>query len=507
MKIIDLGICIDNNDPLGLGRVRCVRYSDYVSEKERALNYEPFSNTDIFVAIPFLPINLNFIPEIGQAVKIINYNSEKENINQEYIAGPFTTSHNFNDQSFSTQITNTSYGVNIKEKPSIFDEKGNYRKKRTEGAIAKKTDYGLYGKYGSDIIFTDNGLQLRGGKLLSKEKSTPQDRDNLYTYPIMSKKNSTLTLKKFPYKMELKNNENEIETSEVKKLNYIIEYTLSDDNNEITLTNPTKLNFYVYKVLKPYGDITKTDNFNENSVIPDELLKLININNDNSTPTHTISLSNNNVSNITSEIRDFIYTLHENSLKKINSLYENIDIHPFYFRPVIDFVSSSGTTDEITFKKNILSSIYVYSIGPKCGLIFSSNSVIPPKRKEKTKNKIIYVDKKSDEQTFASLRSDKIYILSTDPNKSEKNINFENLDKYELTQNDYIEKIDPNTYSMVRGENLLRFLDKLVKVLFEHEHNVVGPFVKTEEFKNYTELLKLMETVKDDILNNSIRIN
>jgi hypothetical protein len=92
MKIIDIGICIDNVDPKGLGRIRCVRYSDYVGSKEKALKkYEPWSKNDLFVALPFLPTNINFIPEIEQLVKIINYNTRKINVNQEYIAGPFTT--------------------------------------------------------------------------------------------------------------------------------------------------------------------------------------------------------------------------------------------------------------------------------------------------------------------------------------------------------------------------------------------------------------------------------
>ncbi len=30
MKIIDIGVCIDNNDPKGMGRIRCVDYDDYV---------------------------------------------------------------------------------------------------------------------------------------------------------------------------------------------------------------------------------------------------------------------------------------------------------------------------------------------------------------------------------------------------------------------------------------------------------------------------------------------
>ncbi len=507
MKIIDIGICIDNRDPRGLGRIRCVRFSDYVSEKEKADRYEPFSDNDLFVANPFLPTNINFIPEIDQAIKILNYNTEKENVNQEYVAGPFSTIHNFNDQSFSPQTSETTYGNSIKHKPDIFDAKENYKKKISEGSLAKKTDYAIYGKYGSDLIFTENGLQLRGGKLLSKERAKPKDREDIYSYPIMSKKSSVLTLKKFPNKMELKKVQTTVETAEVKDINHLIEYDLVDDNGNISLTNPYAVRFFVYKILKPYGDISKTNNFNENSTLPNNLLKLINIENDNLSPTHQVILNTTGFTDVAGEIRDFIYTIHENSLKKINSLYEKNDLHPFYFRPKQDLIIITGTTNETIYKKNILSSVNVYGVGPKSGLIFSSNNILPIVKKNKVEKDTINIDKKSDEQTFSSIKADKIYLLSTDTNQTEKIVPFEKLEKYEYTQSDYIEKIDPNTYSFVRGENLIHLLEKIISVLFEHQHNVVGPMVKTDQFQSYVDLLKLIETMRNDLLNESIKIN
>mgnify|MGYP003342258628 FL=1 len=53
MKIIDIGKCIDNNDPLGIGRIRFSRYNDYTGEVERALQYTPWDSKDIFIANPF----------------------------------------------------------------------------------------------------------------------------------------------------------------------------------------------------------------------------------------------------------------------------------------------------------------------------------------------------------------------------------------------------------------------------------------------------------------------
>lgn len=506
MKIIDIGICVDNKDPKGLGRIRCVRFSDYVSEKEKAAEYEPFSDNDLFVASPFLPTNINFIPEIDQAVKIINYDTKKENTNQEYIAGPFTTVHNFTDQSFSSQLIETTYGNSIKRRPDIFDEKENYKRKRSVGSMAQKSDYGVYGKYGSDVIFTENGLQLRGGKLLSKEAATPTDRDNLYSFPIMAQKSSVLTLKKFPHKMEMKTVTDIVDVTEVKDLNFIVEYDIVDINGNSTISSPHSVTFFVYKVLRAYGDITKTNNFNENSILPPSFLKLINLENDNISPTHTIPLLLTSFSDVSSEIRDFFYTIHEDNLKKINSLYNKEDLHPFFFKPKEDFVLLTGSTAAEDFKRNILSSIIIHTVGPKSGLIFSNDFVFPPiNQNEVTKEEII-LDTNSSEQSFSSLRSDKIFLLSTDTNNVGKIVPFEKLDKYELTQNDYIENIEPNTYATVRGETLLEFLKVTYDVLTKHVHNINEPYAR-ETMEDHHRMVELFNKLEQEMLNKSIRIN
>ncbi len=499
MKIIDIGICIDNIDPKGIGRIRCVRYSDYVGEKEKAKSYEAWSDTDPFVAIPFLPYNINFIPEIEQAVKIINYNPDKEHVNVEYIAGPFINVHDFNSQNFTQQIENTTYGVVLRESPNIIDKNDNYIDKKSDASLAKKTDYAIYGKSGSDIVFTQDGLQLRGGKLLSKGASSVINRKKMVNYPIMGKKSSVLYLKKFPKKMTLETKEIPETTLEVKDIKTLIEYEVNN------VTNPTRIDFFVYNVTKSFGQTTKTNFFNENTPKPNGVLKLINTDGSDTTPTHTITIDSSNENYIPNEIRDFLYTVHENGLKGVNKEYGKSDLHPIYFRPTQEFVTSNNNN---SITNNILSNVKVFSVGPKSGLIYSILSVKPPFKTKKIKTEVTKVHPDSEEQTFSALKSDKIYFLSTDTNEpTQKRINFTTLDKYEYTQDDYIKKIDPNTYALVRGENLIRFLDVLINVIFQHEHNVTGPMVATDEFKSYTELNKLRETIMEDLLNSSIRIN
>ena len=516
MKIIDIGICIDNVDPKGMGRIRCVRYSDYVGEKEKALTYEAWGKNDLFVAIPFLPTNINFIPEINQAVKILNYNTDKSNTNQEYVAGPFTTMFDFNSQTFSQQIDNTTYGNANKERDNIVDKNDNYIDKRTESSFAKKTDYGVYGKYGSDIIFTENGLQLRGGKLLSKGAASPSNRKKMLTYPIMGKRpGATLSLKKFPKKMVLEEKKRTKVETEVKDIKYILEYQVDK------LTDTTKVEFFLYKILKTQGQVTKTSFFNENTPLPTSVLKLINTDKTDSTPTFTIDITTDNINFIHSEINNIFYIIIDRGLKgllrsfgDLFSQLSNSDLpkegedFPLYFRPSVKFIEMTPlTVTEETDKETILSKVKVFKLGPKSGLIWSQTQLTPPVKKRTIKTIQLKTISASPEQTFAALKSDKLFLLSTDTNETEKSINFNVLDKYEYTQEDYVKNIEPNTYSTVRGENLLRLLQQLILVVFNHEHNVQGPPVLNTEFEEYMQLLELLKSIENDLLNKSIRIN
>lgn len=502
MKIIDLAICVDNIDPKGIGRIRCVRYSDFVSVKERAMDYSDFDDNDSFIAIPFLPLNINFIPEIGQAVKIITYNAEKDNVNVEYIAGPFTTPHDFNGQLFSSQVSNTTYGVVFKEANNIINPKiDTFINPESEGSLARKNDFGVYGKYGSDIIFTENGLQLRGGKLISKETKNKEKRKKAINEPIMAKKNAALTLKKFPQKLRLTKRTQEDQITEVKDISVIIEY-------EFTTTAPYSVKFYVYDVLNSDNGQLKTNVFDENIVLNNNSVKLLNIENDDVSPTLNVVV--NNVDEISSEIRNFIFDVHEDGLQTISTIFKrerkNGELrHPIYFRPKLSFIKQKLSNDENILRRDVLNQIRIYSLPPSNSLIWSQTDILPPvKIVRKVIDELLVDD--NNEQSFSSLKSDRIYLLSTDVNKTNKAVDFSTFDKYELSQENYIKNIEPNTYSTVRGENLLKLMQGIISVLFTHRHNINSPMV-TSGYAEYEQLLELLKNMENDILNNSIRIN
>jgi hypothetical protein len=507
MKIIDIGKCIDNVDPLGIGRIRVSRYNDYTGQKEKAIDYEPWSDRDLFIANPFLPNNLNFIPEINQSVKIIQYNSDKDTVNVEYIAGPFTTMYDYNGQTFSQQIANTTYGTSVKRKPKIRNSTGEYINKKSENTFANEKDFAIYGKNGSDVLFTENGLQLRGGKLLSKEAQSPTNKSTALDYPIMAKKSSRIYLKKFPKKMTLEEVVVKSNVSDNKDLKYIIEYDV-DKLTGLNDTNFATINLYVKKVVSPFGEEFKTNYFTEHSIVNESLVKLINTENDNTTPTYTITASS--VNDIYREIRDKIFLIHDKGLNELSDQYEADDVHPFYFRPKKSFKTNNlGTQEERDNRQLILNNINVLRIGPSSGLIWSKTKAKLEVKEVESIEERINVDPNSPEQTFGTVMADKIYFLSTDlgTNESKDPVPFPDLNGYDLTQQDYIKNIDPKTFSTVRGENLLALLSKMIEVIFTHRHNPLMPIVGQYDYNEGNELKELFKTIENDILNKSIRIN
>jgi hypothetical protein len=510
MKIIDIGKCIDNIDPLGIGRIRVSRYNDYTGQKEKAIDYEPWSDRDLFIANPFLPNNLNFIPEINQSVKIIQYNSEKDTVNVEYIAGPFTTMYDYNGQTFSQQVGNTTYGSSFKKKARIRNPQGEYINKKSENTFANEKDFAIYGKNGSDVLFTENGLQLRGGKLLSKDAASPTNKAIALDYPLMAKKSSRIYLKKFPKKMTLEETIVKNNVSENKDLRYIIEYDVNNLKN-LTEENTAIVNIYIYKVTPTLGNEFKTNYFTENTEVNMSFLKLIKTEDDNVTWSYRITVNNTN--DIYREIRDKIFLIHDKGLTELNNQFQSDDVHPFFFRPTKEFLtrSFSGTTEQIERdnRQLILNNVNVLRIGPSSGLIWSKTKAKLEIKEVESIEKQIKIDKNSAEQTFSTIISDKLFLLSTDLNENESStpIIFDDLDKYEITQREYIEQIDPKTFSTVRGENLLRLLNKMIEVIFTHRHNPLMPISGQFDYDSGNELKELYKTIENDILNKSIRIN
>jgi hypothetical protein len=519
MKIVDIGVCTENNDPKGLGRIRVIDYDDYVGGKSNIKEgIEKWSKDDPFIASPFLPNNINFIPELRQAVKIIRYNTNKTTVNQEYIAGPFSTRYDFNGQQFNTQISQTSYGVSVEDKEDIIKNEEGTLPENCKNTLSKYKDYSVGGKYGSDVLFTQDGVVIKGGKLVQKDVTSDANRLLLTKgFPLSSDKVAKLHLKKFGPKQYIIEEEKNESVTENSNLQFIIEYDV--DN----LTNPTYANFYIHQIKPNTGVKYNSSNFTESTqILSGETVFLT-----ETGDTYTFRTDLNTLNGFSgSTLSKKIQLAHLEIKNKINGIQKNgfegtvpykiltnlivtqanNNIYPFFFRPTSEFLNRSTTTTEFNDRNTILNNIKLTSTSSSgASLVYSRDRVSPITKTVPKKVKVLKTDSTSFEQTFGNITADKIYLLSTDTNFTDKKIDFPVLNSYEYEQSDYIEKIEPNTYSLVRGEILLDFIYALYNTFFGHVHNINEPYVKSDP--NHTKLELLYNKLREELINKSIKIN
>jgi len=493
MQIISIGVVVDINDPRGFGRIRARDITETDSSRaESVANWEKWSKNDPFVYSPFLPNHINIIPRKEQSVKLIRYNSQKELQNQEYVPGPYTTPHDFLSQDQESQITETTFGARSKKTPAIksFGTKSkvyddNYIRSESVATLPKLNDIALSGNYGSDVILTEQGLQLRAGKFIDKFSTNAKLKEDLKYYPTYSKKQAKVSLKKFPetFKLDYEN----IEDSVIVRgdVMHIFEYDVDD------LTNPQTLTFKITKINRPEGDNYKTDIFNIDTEVSESVSTVIY----DSPITLT---SDNKTKEAYILIRDAISTLDREKMNVLDNVLPDTIAHPFFFRPSKNIRSYN---ESLSFLGNIT---YLTRTNGY-GLVYSKTSLEPEVKPEI--RKVPRLKKISDvDQTFAAVSSDFIFNISTqEPGVDGKKINFTALNKYEFDQGDYVLRILPNTFSSVRGEKLIDLLELMTAMLLNHTHGIATPPNYWEATK--TRIEQLINSARTEMLNRSVRIN
>ena len=327
-----------------------------------------------------------------------------------------------------------------------------------------------------------------------------ENKKSILDFPQLSKKMGRLSMKKFSKTLQSVQEVTTTTEVDTTRFKYIIEYELDD------LTTPTELRLFVYKVLPNSGEQFMTDVFSFDSTFntgDENLVKLINTGNTSSDATYIVPLDGT-ISSGYIELREALYLIDTEGLTSLYYTYPNETVHPFYYRPTTAFkLDDSNETKKTLF----LSKVQVRNQVTSGGLIFSRQSAAAPVVEKEKIQTVAREVKNGGEQALSNYSADKIYITSTSPNTgvNVKKIDFESLDDYELTQDDYIKKIEPNTYGMVRGENLYNLLIAMKNLFDSHIHNINEPLVKTDP--NYVKLNELIETLRNDLLNDSLRIN
>lgn len=546
-QILFKGECFDNNDPEGLGRIRAYDKSEHKTEKKNAslikgnTTIKPWSDDDPYVYKPLLPWFINIIPKgqtidgeqiltRGEAVHLLYSNLDRKDTTMDryYVGGIYSTPLSVNREPYDSAISFTEEGINNNKRvnPKITDDSGNTIDE-VKGIYPNTDDLHIGGRGSSDIIIKDGDIVLRSGIMNIPETKKLPKKNNQRGF---------LQLSKFDFNTVKEGTDSisvlERKDKQIKKL---IEYSVNNIENSFDRFQGS---LYVYHLDKP--NYTTYNITGINDVISEE----------DRQPQLQVSFKCLPKEKISILINDLIKDIKNNFT--VNNVINNKEKYfiddddcaseiffegdsvfeegstPLFFRPSPNFFSKTirggvvvdnnlGTTqlqDILTgnaFIEDLLLKIKVEESddnGKGYGLIYDKKSNTVPVKAVKEERKRIKFEEY--DKTVGLLGANTVYLLSHDSKKEDKPpIDISNsLDG--INENLVMNEIHDKTSSMVRGEELMEFLNLIIEFLSTHTHGFPGEKPNPKGVDSPITVGKILEEYskfKDKVLNKNIRIN
>jgi hypothetical protein len=513
---IFFGVCIDNKDPLMLGRVRVepiiqnIAAADktYVGFDENSKTPEkngPWSPLDPFIYLPLLPYFVNQVPKPGESVMLFYYNTNiKTTKNKFYMIGTYSSPATINYENYSSSKTNLDSGSlnSTKNVPPIKNNNGTYKNESNKGVFAEPIDISLNGRNSADIILKEDELLLRAGKHKQFKTGEIPEADDSRAFLQLSKYYSKISYGEPTSKTRLVSNE--------KPIKYLVEYDVINPENQFSAFTA---NLYIYALRtdeKAYK--TLTSNFDYNSELDltgstdgVRLIKMVNF---------PVGLNLNDLSNQINQRLKGIITDPKTSLLNPNlALNEQF---PFYYRPskrLRDLTTNFVSTGDLIASANMallqsLVKISATDITPGYSLVLNAK-LTPELPYDIVKDVSVPSNSELINNSVALMGANQLFLLSHDsiiPGKGK--IDIPNT-VYGIDQPLVFDEIEPKTSSMVRGEELLELLDLLVRFCLTHVHPypLMPPSSVTLDGLSTDDLLAKMQEAYQKVLNSNIRIN
>jgi hypothetical protein len=500
-RIIYRGQCIDNQDPLCLGRIRAIPKTDNTTNIEKSNEYEEWGYNDPFLYLPLIPFFVQTPPKVDEYVHLLYSDIDKKSSNDRfYIGGVYSSPTRVKDETYDSAVSNLDYGSRNKEYQNLKDVK------EIKGVFAEPNDISLYGRGNADIVVQDNTVVIRAGK------NKNFNRNGL---PLKNNKRAFLQLSKFDEKTTFGDAEKKyvfkFDDANVKKL---IEYDIisSDDNG-----NNIVGSIYIYNLSQNPG--TKASKIRFNTNIPSvekSLATIINcgINGEPITLFEFAEIINNTLNNLIE--KSSLTGLVDDSTTNIQILgpsrFDGGNVFPLYYRFEPNNYNILRQTTSGKIKVTTLMSLIKTTPSQEnngYGLVYSKEreSSVPYKPEKE-----VIIPQKTErfDKSVGIIGGDEIYLLSHQtqkPNTTEK-INMEDT-LYKINENKIADEIEPKTSSMVRGEELLEIIGLIVKFLSTHTHAYPGlpPVPISHDGTNVSDILEELLIASEKILNQKIRIN
>ena len=517
-QILFPGVVEDDQDPTMLGRLRVRPLNQNI---EDILNSVPDWNDslkwtakDPLLTLPLLPYFIYQTPKVEEYVHIVYQNKDFPLQNQFYVQGPFSDPRTTKNEYYAAAAKYLAAGDRIKQGRTIKNQDGTYPKPETEfGVWPEPSDNAFLGRGTADMIVKSNEVLIRAGK-------TRPNQINKEVRPIANKNRAFLQLSNFTQTIE--------EGDEVTQLTVTQE---SEFVKKMIIWNIENLenlgdNFTGSVGLYNVHPSSKTTTTNLKIESLDKLL----VGDDYTGPIEEIKFTLMDASQVVNLINKFAQSVFDGQANisgyTINNQENFKNGFPFLVTPSkITYNKGKLTTAISSFNNLKQSANYLYfftkvSLSPgnllKSGFFITSqnSSGIPvmspiPKPNIQTyrpKN-IIQTD-----ITYGILGAQRLYFLSQDSQGPKGTINL-NQTLYGINQDKFIgndRSILNLSYPMVRGDELMKLLQKIFSYVIGHVHPVstIPPVpVAAGNGQTTAEILSILANADNTILNQQIRIN
>ena len=513
-QVLFPGYVYDNQDPMMLGRIRVIpetkNYDDIIaSVPDWNEDTDIWTSKDPLIFLPLLPFYVSQTPKKDEYVHIIYMNKKYPFQNQFYIQGPFSSPMTTPFENFQGSKKFLASGDRIKQGLSIKNQDGEYRDNNSKGVFPEPGDNAVLGRGTADMIVKENEVLIRAGKTkeLSKNK-----------FPIANQNRAFLQLTRFT--QTKKNLTPETKQRIVQNVQLVKKMIVWD-----VVTLGTSADVFTGSVklynLKPSAKVN-TENFKFDTILN------LNSGDDYGVELESVSFIGKSFQESIKTINDFISKIFDPNVTftgiTINSQLNITDQFPFVVTPSKQtyetgkkFSPSNALGDVLEYinYKRFYNNIKLNNSKEDGWFLVSENKGGKPlfgpqgtlKQETITPTKF-----QGEDISYGVLGAQKVFLLSQSSTSPKGQINLSNT-LYGIPQDKFVgagDTIFEKTYSTVRGEELIKLIEKIVEFLNNHVHphaNMVPDEATQGSKTTKTSINQLLADVNNTVLNQNIRIN
>jgi hypothetical protein len=513
-QILFPGYVYDNQDPMMLGRLRVIpETKNYLDIIASVANWneatDKWTAKDPLVFIPLLPFYISQVPKLNEYVHIIYMNKKYPYKNQFYLQGPFSSPMTTPFENYQGAKKFLATGDRIKQGLSIKNQFGEYRNDKSKGVFPEPGDNALLGRGTADVIVKENEVLIRAGKTkeLSKDKF-PEANQNRAFLQLTRFTQTKTTLPKEP-KYRLVEN--------VVMVQKMIVWDISTLGAAMdSFTGSVKL----YN-LKPSSKVN-TQNFKFDTILD------LTSGEDYGVELESVSFMAKTLDESVKIINDFISLVYNPNINftgiTINNKQNLSNAFPFVVTPSKQTYEIGKKFSPLTVLQDVseyinyrrfYNNIKLNNSKEDGWFLVSSNKGGKPlfgPQSDLKEESVTPTKFQNEDITYGVLGAQKVFLLSQNSKSPKGQIDLSDT-LYGIPQDKFVgagDTIFEKTYSSVRGEELVKLIEKIVEFLNNHVHpyaNMVPDEATQGSKTTKTSINQLLADVNNTVLNQNIRIN